>query len=130
MILFPAYSSQHFYDNHGWVKYCLIRGISFCRFLVHLTDFLVARTQLRLTGHDFDGEGKLREFNLSTLELTGTPFRFDAFNGDEKRNQERYEQVGNAVTAYIQALMKTPAYNMTKFNHFLYGSVSISTYTK
>ena len=105
------------------VKYCLICGISFYRFLDHSTDFLVARTQLRLTGHDFDGEGKLREFNLSTLELTRTPSRLDAFS-------ERYEQVGNAVMAYIQALMKTPAYNMTKFNHFLYGSVSISTYTK
>ena len=109
------------------VKYCSICGISFYRFLDHSTDFLVARTQLRLTGHDFDGKGKLREFNLSTLELTGTPFSFDAFNGDKKRNQERYEQVGKAVTRYIKALMRTPAYNMTKFEHFLYGSVSIST---
>ena len=89
----------------------------------HSTDFLLAQTRLRLTGHDFDDEKKLREFDIPQLESKQTAFRFDVFNGDWKSNQERYEKVGDAVAAYVQALLVSPSFGMEKFQHF-YGSVS------
>jgi len=59
----------------------------FLRFESLSIDFLIARTQLRGLGHDFNDQNQLVVYDLSGLAFTQKPFQFDFYNGDQEKNQ-------------------------------------------
>jgi len=59
----------------------------FLRFRGLSIDFLIARTQLRCLGHDFNDQNQLVMYDLSGLAFTQNPFQFDFYNGDQEKNQ-------------------------------------------
>lgn len=84
---------------------------------------MTARTHLRLTGHDFDGDRILREFDLEKLEQTSKGFQYNVFQGDKKKNEERYVKVGDAIATYIQSLMRLRPFSLKQFAYY-FRSVS------
>ena len=68
---------------------------------------IISRSQLRLSGYDFNAVGELREFDLNLLQLTERKFQYDKYNGDKKRNEAAYHQIGNAITRYIYRVLNT-----------------------
>ena len=59
----------------------------FLRFRGLSIDFLIARTQLRGLGHDFNDQNQLVVYDLSGLAFTQKPFQFDFCKGDQEKNQ-------------------------------------------